>query len=509
MGAGLGRRFWLLLSLSSACFYPPDPYDFTPPSGPSTHVVGSVTILGATSVPPETTARLAGTFTPVFTVPVDASGAFDFASVPPGAYFLTITVPSVVVIESDLKENIAGGGTQVLPPVILTGVGGIRGRVLGAGVPLEHVTVGATQSTGLRTTVSTDAHGQFSFSGLLAGPVTLDITCLSAAAGVSGPLPAPVTGTVSITARYNETLVVPDIDLGPDALAIEQSLARVFAPGIVMLFAPGASGMFVMNESGLLEYPFDGGPATTIAQNLPAVSEMAVDDSEVYLAAPPLGCTDPGVLAIPIASGNPINLSVTPTESTSIAPFDGNAYWTAAQGCGPSSGGTIGEAIMSAPRIGGTPTTLVSNLVFASDLHVDGSGLYWSGPGNSSVPAPDVIFMEPLAGGAPITLRSGTSLSLCGVDDQKLYWWEGTALVAAPKTGGTPVTMVAASEEAEFAQVTSRGVYWLAAGTLTFQASGVAPAPILTNFPSTPNIAITDTDVYWSVDGLLMTMPLP
>lgn len=126
-----------------------------------------------------------------------------------------------------------------------------------------------------------------------------------------------------------------------------------------------------------------------------------------------------------------------------------NVYWT----------DTNGNAVLTMPLAGGTPTTLATGQG-PDGLAVDGTSAYWI---LETTNAP--VAKVPLDGGAPVTLATAQAGTLgLAVDDRNVYWTNQLKLTGSvasvPKAGGVVTTIASGQIEPLDVVVDSTSVYW-------------------------------------------------
>jgi len=136
-----------------------------------------------------------------------------------------------------------------------------------------------------------------------------------------------------------------------------------------------------------------------------------------------------------------------------------NVYWTNYWYSGANS-------VMTVPKLGGAPTTLVSesDVIAPRSLAVDEAYVYFNdiGPDASPQPAGRIMKVAKDGGaGPPITLASHRSpTGDVAIDETSVYWTEGSTIMKVAKTGGAPIEV--ASNQDNPADLSSDGgaLYW-------------------------------------------------
>jgi hypothetical protein len=123
-----------------------------------------------------------------------------------------------------------------------------------------------------------------------------------------------------------------------------------------------------------------GGAPRTLVSGLHMVSALAVDATSLYfMDRDPVGTGATVIGSVPLSGDSPDAGSYTKIVSQVapmqwLAAYGDYVYWTATAGGGPQNPAGI---IQRAPKIGGAIETIVTGVVNAGELYVDGSGVYW------------------------------------------------------------------------------------------------------------------------------------
>lgn len=128
-------------------------------------------------------------------------------------------------------------------------------------------------------------------------------------------------------------------------------------------------------------------------------------------------------------------------------------------------------AVMRVAKTGGTAETLAANVVFAYEVFVDGSDLYFTS--NGTPPNADgTLHRMPKGGGTPVTLASSqVGSNEIWVDDTYVYWactYQATTnatIQRMPKSGGSAQQVAAAENHIVDLRVFEGKLYWMTLGT--------------------------------------------
>lgn len=217
------------------------------------------------------------------------------------------------------------------------------------------------------------------------------------------------------------------------------------------------------------------------------------------------GSCEFGNCIVTVASGQ--------TGATALALDATNVYWT-------TIAANANDAVMTAPKAGGTAVTLASNQNTPWALAVDATGIYWTSGSQSAVS----VMRAALDGSNPTTLVSGQDTENIVIDANNVYWTENTgtgigsgtgSVFAVPKTGGTAVDVGSATGTALGLAVEGSSVYWAdlpsSGGNILSTAIDGGTPNLVTSFSHLPNgMVVADAmNVYWAnEDGTILKAPL-
>jgi hypothetical protein len=199
-------------------------------------------------------------------------------------------------------------------------------------------------------------------------------------------------------------------------------------------------------------------------------------------------------MAVPLAGGTPRALAGGVNLGGAIATDGTSLYWSTTTA--PLVADQ--EWIMTAPVGGGTPVKLASATATPA-FAVNSSNVYWiDGTGGPLVTVPRT-------GGTPVTLVAAPVWAFV-VDDAHLCWGDGSNLSCGP-LAATPARVVAPS--AAPAALDASNVYFTqfdgapAFGNSVYEApiAGGAPAALAHGQSGSGFLAVDATSVYWVNDG--------
>jgi hypothetical protein len=251
----------------------------------------------------------------------------------------------------------------------------------------------------------------------------------------------------------------------------------------------------------VVQVPGGGGAAVTLATDQEQPFGIATNGTSVFWTNQASGGNGT-VMKVAVGGGTPVTLASGQGAPTQIA-FDAtNVYWL-----------TIGgpNAVMTVPIAGGTPSLFAA----ASSpwaLATDGATVYWTDG--------DTIFSAPRDGGTPTTLASGQPFPFAlAVDGTTLYFSTARgdgAILSMPKTGGTPTTLASQTGMARIA-IDATTLYFTNQGgaanagvvsTLPLSGGGAAATTLVTGQASPEGIAVDASRVYWVDTGIGAVMAL-
>jgi hypothetical protein len=247
-----------------------------------------------------------------------------------------------------------------------------------------------------------------------------------------------------------------------------------------------------------------GGAAEDLGAAGVASSTLAVDNTNMYwtdqyhgtiYAAPNTGVPDGGATVLAaVDGGSTADLLVDPNR----------AYWT------DFNAGIVYAAALG----GGSPTVLASGQVEPEFLATDGTNLYWSQYGASSV-----MELSLADGGAPFAVASGVSgPTHIQVTAGTVYIASGTTndIYSVPVTGGTPQIFVATGPTTTASFVYDGAtVFWATSGNPGGEVLSALPGgnstPLALGMTSPGSLTFDATNIYWAnfAYGAVLEMAKP
>lgn len=247
----------------------------------------------------------------------------------------------------------------------------------------------------------------------------------------------------------------------------------------------------------------------TLASNVPATSNMAIDSQNVYWtgqgvtgsAAPPLPSV---VMSVPITGGTPStiysNVNMAPGA---ISVADGNVYW--ADAFTPSGSTADTATLWKIPASGGSRVQLSQpGAQFIRGVFSFGGLVFWAQDSN--------LLQMPVGGGTIVTVPGGDPHDVWA-DAQRVLWTDFGVSGNNPGTVNQTVadrttTTTIATGQADPSGITSdhTSMYWFTIGALF--KSTIVKAPLgggasttLANPIGVTAIAVDDTNVYFAAIG--------
>jgi hypothetical protein len=196
---------------------------------------------------------------------------------------------------------------------------------------------------------------------------------------------------------------------------------------------------WVTGANDVLAAPLSGGAPVTLASNMDTLG-LTVKGPDLYAV------THSFVVSLSLQGGAPSKVA----ESSTYAPGppaadDANVYW-------------VGEGIFTAPRTGGTATTLAAT-GDATGLAIDEANVYWCASSDQNAP----IMRTPKTGGPSVTLATHQfGATGFATDGHDVYWTideSAGAVVKVAVDGGSVITLASATSPRAIA-VDDSGVYW-------------------------------------------------
>lgn len=204
---------------------------------------------------------------------------------------------------------------------------------------------------------------------------------------------------------------------------------------------------WVAGANDLFAVPLSGGTPVTLASGMDTLG-LTVKGPELYSVSHSF------VVRLSVDGGTPSKLAESSTYAPGLpAADDANVYW-------------VGDGVFSAPRAGGTATTLATARDVATGLAIDDANVYWC---DSSAPAAPMM-RTPKAGGQSMTLATNQfGATGFATDGHDVYWTLGgtSGAVVRVAVDGGPVTTLASASSPGAIAVDDTGVYWASDGPAT------------------------------------------
>jgi hypothetical protein len=198
--------------------------------------------------------------------------------------------------------------------------------------------------------------------------------------------------------------------------------------------AVDATGVYwTSNDRAVVKVSPGGGPSTTLASwpfaegSSSSWTSIAVSNGSVCWTHRPNLPYDGVVARVSVSGGTTTTLATSQMAPISIAVHADTVVWSDED-----------QGVMSAPVIGGTPTTLVAKETSLAPvgIAVDSTSVYFSDLNN--------VLKVPLRGGTPRTLAAGYGIEVIATDETNVYWVAPNdgAIVSVPLNGGTATALV-------------------------------------------------------------------
>lgn len=208
-----------------------------------------------------------------------------------------------------------------------------------------------------------------------------------------------------------------------------RTLAVLEAPARAMALSEGA--LWIAAGRGITKVPVGGGAATTVASGLQRPHAVAAGGGAVFFVdVEPArgGLTHASVVArVPASGGERTVLGRADGEVSNLALDDANVYWA----------DRLEGTLVAAPRSGGPSRVLASDRGLPGEVAADADALYWVEKRSES------LWTMPKAGGAPRQLTQDfAGFANLLVDARGVVWTNEAAIDGAfrvlllPRDGG-------------------------------------------------------------------------
>ncbi|XYI02444.1 hypothetical protein ACMHYB_22895 [Sorangium sp. So ce1128] len=201
-------------------------------------------------------------------------------------------------------------------------------------------------------------------------------------------------------------------------------------------YIPSRGGRYSL--SGVWKVDEAGQPSQFLGPGSGYLVDVAADATNLYLA------TRSSIRTLPLSGGSPVDL-VTFSSGTNLwfmRMDDTSLYATNYQG-----------RVWKAPKTGGTPAELSTGLGGSpSGMAVDADSVY------VSIRSVGIVRL-PKAGGVATTVATGAA-SYLAADAERLYWFDGSSLVATCKNGGGRQVVATGMSDPRGIAVDDSQLYW-------------------------------------------------
>jgi hypothetical protein len=272
---------------------------------------------------------------------------------------------------------------------------------------------------------------------------------------------------------------------------------------------------------GLMKLPSAGGNPVVLSQASRGVTSLAVDSLNLYFSEAASGGPGPNtssstVNKVPLSGGVTEPIGTVPLQASALAVDGPDLYLTTLWQSTFDPGDQVPRGtVVRFPIAGGTPSTLVTGLEDAVDIAVDATSVYWAQSFGAGCTW-GCVMAVPRLGGAPTTIVSNAtttqqSIRAFAMDATTIYWTNQGAVstvMGRALSGGTPTTVASDQREPYAIALDSSNVYWTTYGGTVMRASrGGGGATQLAEGQCGPcAIAVNDSSVYWISCGALMKL---
>ena len=163
----------------------------------------------------------------------------------------------------------------------------------------------------------------------------------------------------------------------------------------------------LLPESTLVRVPLDGGEPVTLAHSKGTISDLVVDDTNVYFADGVEGA----IVAVPKKGGSSRTVVANRPLPRQVVVDDTHVYWVEEES----------ESLWCAPKTGGSARRVAQDFAGFRGLAADGRSLWWIN--ESPMEGSTHILAVPKEGGEPrVAVATAAAADAIASDGARAYW---------------------------------------------------------------------------------------
>jgi len=294
---------------------------------------------------------------------------------------------------------------------------------------------------------------------------------------------------------------------GPECTGLAEPEALAIARPCVGFAVADADHIYWTEhcEGRVMKVSASGGEPVVVADGQLHPAALALDERYLYWTNLGSGGSKDGTVVRMVKAGGPITvLAAAQKLPWRLAIYGPRVYWTNLFAAAP---------VMSVRKDGSEPPDLVAEGgQHARGIAVDVSGVYWADFDQGA------ILRCPLAGceQAPVLVAEDqlTAISV-RLDDSRVYWARnGGGLLAVPKDGGGPATQIHTGFSGGIRElvIDENSLFWTEGSTvMTMPKSGGTASIVAESEPIPEGLAVHGTCVYYTsfLDGGVFRVEKP
>jgi hypothetical protein len=248
----------------------------------------------------------------------------------------------------------------------------------------------------------------------------------------------------------------------------------------------------------LMKVSVSGGTPTILANSVPGILKIAVDNMNIYWTSAD------SVYSIPLNGGEISTLASGLNSPVDLAIDTENVFWTETVCCAHGQTGSIKKV----PIIGGVVSVLADGVDAPGALALGMSNVYWTeGGAIGEVEGFGRIAKAPINGGVATTVVSGISSdsSPIAVDNENVYVADSWTIKKVPAGGGLVEKLITDDDSIGDVATDGVNVYWIEKGLSKVRKIPIGGGSVTTLVDGSSGpaekIDLLNGTIYWMEDS--------